>query len=57
MWKRVFEHVVDRGDTYKRSAFNNLYDKTKVLDENTYADLRVSHDAYVLLFSFGDPSY
>ena len=47
VWKRVFDHVMDRGDTYKRSAFNNLHDKSKLLDEYVYGDLRVSHDAYV----------
>ena len=48
VWKRVFEHLMDRGDTYKRTAFNNLHDKSKALDEDIYADLRVLHDAYVI---------
>ena len=48
VWKRIFEHLMDRGDTYKRTAFNNLHDKNKNLEEDTYADLRVLHDAYVI---------
>lgn len=48
VWKRVFERVMDRGDTYKRSAFNNLHDNSKLLSESTYVDLRGSHDALSL---------
>lgn len=47
VWKRVFEHVVDRGDMYKRIAFNNMHDTSKELDEGVYADLRFAHDLYI----------
>lgn len=47
-WKRIFEYVMDRGDTYKRNAFNNLHDTSKNLDEDVYADLRVAHDTCVV---------
>ncbi|GJE92784.1 hypothetical protein PsYK624_089410 [Phanerochaete sordida] len=44
VWKRVAEHVVDRGDTYKREGFNGMHDESRVIDADRYADLRVSHD-------------
>lgn len=46
VWKRIFEHVMDRGDTYKREAFNGMHDEGRIIDPEIYADLRVSHDTY-----------
>ncbi|EKM54739.1 uncharacterized protein PHACADRAFT_210521 [Phanerochaete carnosa HHB-10118-sp] len=44
VWKRVYEHVMGRGDTYKREAFNGMHDESRIIDPEIYADLRVSHD-------------
>lgn len=46
LWKRLFEHVLDRGDTYKREAFGAMHDDSRIFGLETYADLRDSHDSY-----------
>lgn len=45
VWKRIFEHLIERADVYKRTGFSNLHDANKELEEDLYLDLRVVHDA------------
>lgn len=45
VWKRIFEAVMRRGDTYKRDAFSHLYRESHHIDPEKYAELRVTHDA------------
>ena len=44
IWKRIADHIIDRGDEYKRDAFSELENGRKELVDEEYAELRFGHD-------------
>ncbi|KAJ3521910.1 hypothetical protein NM688_g8952 [Phlebia brevispora] len=61
VYKRIFDHLLDRGDSYKRDAFSALENARDALPTELYLKLRVDHDALsvqreALLDASGTPS-
>ena len=49
VWKHICDHIVDRGDTYKRDAFSELENSREELPGELYSDLRIEHDTWVFM--------
>lgn len=45
VYKRIFDHLLERGDLYKRDAFSGLETVKACLLQELYLKLRVEHDA------------